>query len=643
MTRITLAKIGKNATVNYAVEELYTYLKKIDDALFVDVRSYADYDESIDRVIWVGESEAFASKLLEVNDKKREDSIYIGVENNAGIITGCNPRAVLIAAYRFLKELGVAWVRPTDDGEVVPEYKIININVNVQEKASYRHRAICIEGSVSYEHVLNMIKWIPRAGMSGYFFQFSRPFHFFDRWYKHTSNPNYDSENITRADVDAIVSNLSEEIEKRDLLLHKVGHGWTCEPFNIPGGDGWIKVNTEDVSEEIRSILAMVNGERKFWGDVPLNTNLCYSNPKVRDTLTTAMADYCEKNTDVKYLHFWLADGSNNNCECENCVERPSDYFVMMLNEVDAKLTARGIDTKIVFLVYVDLLWGPLKEKFNNPDRFVLMFAPITRSYSQSYDQLDMTKEYECPPYVKNKLNFSKDVGVNFALLNTWKKIHSEDSFVFDYHLMWDHLYDVGYYKVANILFRDMQALHKIGLDGMVSCQLTRCCLPNNLPMQMMADALWDESCDFEAQADKYYAAAYGDDWKAVKSYMMTLSDLLDPVYSRQVGNRPYEKEERLALVKKALSVVAEFEATVKKNLAKSLPVGQAKSWDYLVFHKAYVEHFADCIITAIEKDAEEAAKKVDAFINFLMINEMSIHKTLDVMQVRGIVNNSIK
>ena len=59
----------------------------------------------------------------------------------------------------------------------------------------------------------------------------------------------------------------------------------------------------------------------------------------------------------------------------------------MLLNEMDAAFTAHGIATKIVFIVYLDLLWPPEAERFANPDRFILLlFAPISRSYSRSYD-----------------------------------------------------------------------------------------------------------------------------------------------------------------------------------------------------------------------------------------------------------------
>lgn len=640
MIRITLAKIGKNPTVNYAVEELFTYLKKIDPMLFVDIRSYADYDESVEGVIWVGISEKFASLITEVDDKKKDDSIYIDIKDNVGIITGVNPRSVLIASYRLLKTLGVRWIRPTDDGEVVPSFSITAINAYVNEKASYRHRAVCIEGTVSYEHVLNMIKWIPRAGMSGYFFQFFRPYFFFYHWYTHSYNNYYEAESINRDDVVAIVAGLSEEIEKRDLLLHRVGHGWTCEPFGIPG-DGWNAMKDEEATEEQRSYLAMVGGERKFFGGIPLNTNLCYSNPKVRDMLTTYMADYCEQNPEVKFLHFWLADDINNHCECENCIERPSDYFVMMLNDVDAKLTARNIDTKIVFLVYYDLLWGPVKEKLNNPDRFVLMFAPITRTYTHSYDELDLSKQYVEPEFVKNHVVCPTELEANFALLKSWKTIHDSDSFVFDYHNMWDHLKDPGYYKCAEILFRDMQSLHRVGLQGMVSCQLTRCSFPTALPMQMMADALWDENCDFEVKSNDYFLSAFGEDWPVVKDYLKALSHNIDPEYAR--GEKPYSVDERKARVTKAKVLATEFESVIARNLEKSLPEAQHKSWEYLTYHKTYVIKYAEAILAGINEGDEARDKKIAEFFDYFMLNEQKLHKVLDVNMACGVIAGACK
>ena len=53
--------------------------------------------------------------------------------------------------------------------------------------------------------------------------------------------------------------------------------------------------------------------------------------------------------------------------------------------QLDAKLTEQGTETKIVFLLYVDLLWEPVEEKLANPSRFIMMFAPITRDYGKNY------------------------------------------------------------------------------------------------------------------------------------------------------------------------------------------------------------------------------------------------------------------
>ena len=43
-------------------------------------------------------------------------------------------------------------------------------------------------------------------------------------------------------------------LEKRGMLHHAVGHGWTCEPFGIPGLE-W-KAEETEISDDIRIMLA---------------------------------------------------------------------------------------------------------------------------------------------------------------------------------------------------------------------------------------------------------------------------------------------------------------------------------------------------------------------------------------------------
>ena len=66
---------------------------------------------------------------------------------------------------------------------------------------------------------------------------------------------------------------------------------------------------------------------------------------------------------------------------------RPSDWYMMIMNEVDEKLEAAGLDTRIVFISYVDTLWGPEKFAIKNPKRFSLLYAPISRSYCSSFNE----------------------------------------------------------------------------------------------------------------------------------------------------------------------------------------------------------------------------------------------------------------
>ena len=538
---VILARVGTHPTIAFAAEELARYLRLMDHTLFVEERVY-DVPTSVPlRAIVLGLDGSMPYSA-------EQDGFSVCLQDGMGHITATNERSLLIAVYRLLQELGCRFLFPGKEGEVIPARPLdaAALTVSLCEKPSYRHRAICIEGAVGYEHVRNTIDWLPKVGMNGYFVQFKTPACFFQRFYNQTENSDMPTSPVTNDDVAHIWSRLEEEIVKRSLDYHAMGHGWTCEPFGIDGTD-W-SVYGQELSPEVVPHLALVNGKRELFGGKALNTNLCYSNPATRQIMIDAVVKYCKEHPQVNFLHFWLSDGRNNHCECPACVKAlPSDFYVMLLNELDERLTAENISTRIVYLVYRDLLWAPQREKIKNPDRFVLMFAPITRTYSNAFVDLDITQKAELPPFVRNRLSDPRSVAENVGFLRKWQQEQTFDSsFDFDYHLMWDHDIDPGYMECARILYTDMVNLDQIGLDGMVSCQLQRVAFPTGLPQYAMARALWDKSLSFEEICCEYFTAAFGARGEAVQAYLTALSALFDPPRMRA------EREPDVAAVQKS-------------------------------------------------------------------------------------------
>lgn len=629
-----IIRLGSNQTIAFAAEELCRYLNLIQPELAAIV-STADCYCQDRKALWVGISPELEAFLPAVPDKQADDGIYIQVTDGVGIITGTNPRAVLIAVYRFLKELGAAWIRPGKDGEILPEKLPEHYSVHICEAASYRHRGICIEGAVSREHVLNMIDWIPKASMNGYFIQFQVPFIFFDRWYSHRDNPTLKPEPISQDEIMEIRAEMEEEIARRSLMYHTAGHGWTCEPFGVQGL-GWDPVN-EAPPESIRDKIALVNGKREYWGGVPLDTSLCYSNPIVLETMSNAVVEYCKNKPGMDYVHVWLADGMNNNCECDRCKDTlPSTYYIQLLNMIDDKLTREGITTKLVFLLYVDLLWVDQESKLNNPDRFVLMFAPITRSYTNQYVQPGEQNIAETTPYVRNKLVFPKKVEENLAYLRAWQNIFSGDSLDFDYHLMWDHLRDAGYYRCAEVLHADVTTLDQLGLNGYVSCQLQRAAFPTGLSLEMMAKGLWDKKSDFEEEAKAYFLAAFGSDGDAARLYLKTLSEQFQPPYVR--GELGWISEQVANNVRQGKETIYAFIPVIAENMKKT-SANVRRSWEYLQFHAELNLRYADVLIASAEGKEEQLGDLAEEVYAYVQSIEPEVQTVLDVYHYIDVLN----
>ena len=625
---IVLARIGRGQVIEFAFSELEKYLKRMDPLSFIDARVYEKWDPGKENILWVG-----LDGTLEQSD---DDMIKIVVKNGAGIITGSNERSVLLGVYRFLFELGCRWIRPGADGEVIPGQRLERkeLNVNVTETASRRHRGICIEGQVSYEHVRDMIEWLPKVGLNSYFVQFQTPSYFFKRWYNdQKSTRDIPVDSVEDEDVDHIWLRLEEEIIRRGLSYHAVGHSWTCEAFGVRGTE-W-RHHKEALPKEFQNALALRDGKRELWKFSVLNTNLCYSDVTVRQRLIEEVLRYCRKHPAVDYLHFWLADGENNHCECAECSKyRPSDYYMILLNELDAALSAAGFGTKVVFLVYEDLLWEPEHFRLNNPDRFVMMFAPISRSYRKAYADFVPIATTELKPYVRNRLKKPKTVAENVAHLKCWQKQFDGDSFDFDYHLMWNHYTDPGYYFTARILHLDMKKLGKIGLNGMISCQLNRAFLPTALPDYAMAKALWDENSDFEEVCHEYYSAAFGEYCGEVDGYLRRLSELFD------LGVITEEKDEErfISNCNEAKEVICDFRKHFLLPNADMNP-----SWKYLVYHAEMCLSYADLAIAGAGHDEGRYHAETENFKQLLECLKPHIHHVFDTRVANRIYESYLK
>lgn len=626
--RIRIGQIGKDRVIDFAVQELERYLKQMDRELNVDILLFDSVEDSVPDVLWVGNDVLFEKELPAVKDTALDDGIYISVKNLSGCITGTNSRSVLLGVYRFLKELGCIWVRPGKEGERIPQKTLENMTVQVKEAASYRHRGVCIEGSCSYENVRDMIDFLPKVGMNEYFVQFWVPYTFFDRWYFHYGNPLYEKEKLGRREVEVLVAALENEVDRRGLSYHKTGHGWTCEPFGIEG-TGWDTDFDSVLAPEIKECLAQVNGRREFWNGIPLNTNLCYSSEKVRTTITDAITEYCKKNPLVSCLHFWLADDSNNQCECSECQKkRPSDWYVKMLNELDEKMTAASLNTKIVFLVYNDLLWQPLEERIKNPDRFIMMFAPISRRYGHSYGEC-LEFEGELPDYHRNQLILPKSLNQLIAHLRKWQELFDGDSFVYDYHLHWPHVMDPGYERCARNLFQDIKDLHKMGIEGMVSCQFQRCFFPTALPFYMMAAALWNENSDYETLSAEYYRGAFGEKAGEVQRYLCQISELMQLYEDTCFGEAKNPKDIYCADYVRIYSIIEEFASVIRENCERK--DAYRKEWEILKIHGEYLKAFVEAFEHHEKKQKEECIQAAGRMVDILRQNEPKLQKVADV------------
>ena len=577
----------------FAAEEMKKYLRMMmpeEDEILVSLapESAAGFR--------LGLLEDFGLDTSEVEDALLDDVVHIDTDAEGGILAGSNARSVLFAVYRYLRLNGCRWLYPGVDGDFVPTKKIAPQKYH--KKADHRFRGHCNEGAESQTCMLETIDFYAKQEINIYMIEFDNPFYYYDIYYKHKYNEaNRESEPCSEEQVMQWKRECEAEIAKRGLMFHDMGHGWTAEPFGIASTAGWRPTKT-NLTEEQRACLAEIGGVRDTFRGVPLNTNLCYSNPKVRAIMADGIVNYAKKHKNVDYLHVWLADAKHNHCECEECRKLPpSDFYLMMMNELDEKLTSEGLDTRIVFIAYVDTMFPPEKITIQNPKRFSLLYAPITRSYSSS-----ITKDSKIPEpkaYKRNAWPVPRSAEENFSYLKAWQENWKGPSFSYEYHF-WKHQYrDIGGIYIARRIFEDILALHDMNLDGFVEDGSQRSFFPNGFAIYVYAETLLNRSITWEELCEDYFSHVYGEEWREIYHVLENTGNTFDFSFMSGEKSKDMKKSAFYHPAKaEELERIPEI-CQQEKDLANSMKPTcrpQYASKRLLLLHAEYAESLAEIV-----------------------------------------------
>ena len=624
-----IQKLRADHVLDYAAEELKKYLRMMmPECGDIDIA----FDPQAKDGFRLGLLEDFGLPF-EGEDAVLDDVIHVDADEKGGILAGSNPRSVLFAVYRFLRENGCRWLYPGVDGDYVPLKEIEAVQYH--KLADHRFRGHCNEGAEFQQCMLETIEFYAKQELNVYMLEFKIPFSYYNSYYSHRYNTkNRVPEPVSTTQVLQWKRQCEVEIAKRGLMFHDMGHGWTADPSGMDTSDrrGW-RDGTIKLPDECRKYIALRKGVRELFKSDPQWTNPCMSQPIVRSIMADAVVEYAKNHKNVDFLHVWLADGTRNHCECEDCAKmRPSDWYMMIMNEIDEKLEAAGLDTRIVFIAYVDTLWGPEEVAIKNPKRFSLLYAPISRSYCSSFTEDSVIPEPA--PYVRNAWKTPVSAEENQALLNGWFKLWKGDCFEYEYHFWRHQVRDPGGLYIARRIYEDIRGLKYMNVNGIVEDGSQRSFFPNGFSIYIYAETLMNRDCDFEEVRDDYFAHIYGQDWKDALSLLSRISTAFDYEFtSGRKSKKPeaskFYNPDMLPFLESVKELAKEERALVATHMA--MPTRpQTVSWRLLGYHATYIELFSDILIAKAKGHSYTAKEAVARFEEEFGKYEIEIERYYD-------------
>ncbi len=628
----TIKKITSSPVVDFAAEELKKYLRMMmPECGEIPIA----YDPEAKEGFRLGVMADFGLDTSEAPDNNLDDILHIDTDKDGGIISGNNVRSVLLAVYRFLTMNGCRWLFPGVDGEIIPMKEVEGVKFH--KMASNRYRGWCNEGAEYQSNMLEAIDFAPKLGMNIFMLEFFAP-GYYNFYYEHRNNTaNREPEPVTKETLVQWKKQCEVEISKRGLQFHDIGHGWTTKGLGIDPETRFTEEEWEKRPEYIaaKDYIALFDGKRAIYHGDPWLTNFCMSNPEARRLVAKAVVDYAEISTNVDFLHVWLSDMVNNHCECEECVKKTAtDWYMILLNEIDDELIRRGLDTHIVMICYYDTLFAPEVERLNHPDRFTILLAPITRTYTEGVAQRPVSTA-NLPKYVRNKVDLptASDTGIAFA--KSWQDTCNVDILVYEYHFWYNMAYEFSTTRFAQIINEDIKGYkyHKFG--GTIEDGSQRGFFPNGFPFYTYGHTLFDTDLDFEALKEDYFSHIYGEDWKEVVTFLEKLGELIDHKFmagensaNPEIGQ--YYNPAMAEKLRQVRPLVEEFKPFVEAH--KNSPVRtQTVAYRILRRYLEYACGIADVMILKSVGAGKEAKELYNKFIADFGKYEYELERYFDI------------
>ena len=569
----------------------------------------------------------------EAADPIWDDVVHIDTTAEGGILAGSNPRSVLFAVYRFLRLNGCRWFYPGPEGEYVP---MKGLDPQKYHKlADHQVRGYTIEGDPSMEQVASWVDYQAKLEMN--LFVPSDPYVYLRRYYERRYlTANRPAEVITPEQADQWQRTLESEAIKRGMLIKEGGHGAIPTALGIDPADRELyRSGEKKLPEEVRPYLAIIGGKRDLHirNDIYF-ANLCMSNPEIRRKLVLHYADKVQDNPHLCMCAMGFADGTHNHCECEECSKlHPSDFQVIIANELDEELTRRGnTTTKVSLSTYVDMMFPPKQEKLKNPDRFLLQFTPISRSYASS-----ITEDTVLPepfPYVRNAWQAPKGIAQCAALFQAWRKDMEVPAFAYEYHF-WRPLFrDPGLMLVCRRLYEDVRSLKLLDINGYQQDGSNKHFFPHGFHQFIHAETLVNRDCDYNALLEDYFSLLYGADYQKVLEYLNGVSAAFGEKYMNgedyvEGATDPLYNPAHAADLEQVFELAALARFYIKRN--RNAPVRiQALAWRLLERHAELVECLADVFMLKARGFNKKALEKFEKLVQDFGRHDYELERWMD-------------